>query len=89
MATTSVTVAEIRYGIKRLPEGRRKEVLLATATEIFSEFADRVMAFDIGAADRCADIVSRRDQLGPPLTGSTRRSPRSPSRPAHRWPPAM
>src|SRR3954451_12026148 len=34
--TTAVTVAEIRYGIARLPEGRRRESLHQAANEIFA-----------------------------------------------------
>ena len=34
--TTSITLAEILYGIARLPDGRRKEVLRTTASEVFA-----------------------------------------------------
>jgi hypothetical protein len=39
LCTTANTVAEIIYGIERLPEGRRKEVLRSAAAEIFEAFA--------------------------------------------------
>ena len=39
LRTTAVTLAEVRYGIARLPDGRRKQILLAAADEIFSAFA--------------------------------------------------
>ena len=32
LCTTAITVAEIRYGLERLPDGRRKDGLLAAAT---------------------------------------------------------
>lgn len=41
--TTAVTVAEIRYGIARLPEGRRRESLHQAANEIFSAFPRQVL----------------------------------------------
>ena len=41
LRTTAITLAEVRYGIARLPDGRRKQVLLAAADEIFSAFADQ------------------------------------------------
>jgi toxin FitB len=69
MATTSITVAEILYGIDHLPEGRRKQVFRTTATEVFRSFVDRVMAFDIDAADRYASVVSRRERSGRPIDG--------------------
>jgi hypothetical protein len=46
LATTAITVAEIRHGIERLPEGRRKEGLLSAATDLFAAFGDLVQPFD-------------------------------------------
>ena len=42
LCTTAVTVAEIRYGLERLPDGRRKDSLLAAATEVFAAFSESV-----------------------------------------------
>jgi toxin FitB len=67
--TTAVTVAEIRYGLERLPDGRRKDGLLATATEVFAEFSEFVHPFDADAAVWYATIVARRDRLGLPIDG--------------------
>jgi predicted nucleic acid-binding protein len=66
---TAVTVAEIRYGIERLPDGRRKEALRAAAIEIFAMFEDQILAFDAAAAEQYALVVSRRDVLGRPIEG--------------------
>ena len=67
--TTAITVAEIRYGIERLPEGRRKEDLRAAAAEIFETFAEQVLPFDATAAEQYALVVSQRDRLGLPIGG--------------------
>jgi toxin FitB len=67
--TTSITIAEILYGIERLPEGRRREVLRSTATEVFTTFADHVLPFDASAAAECARIVRDRDRAGAPIDG--------------------
>jgi len=67
--TSAITVAEIRYGIERLPEGTRKVDLRAAAIEIFGAFADRVLAFDAAAAEQYSLIVSRRERLGIPIEG--------------------
>jgi predicted nucleic acid-binding protein len=67
--TTSITVAEIAYGIERLPDGARKALLRATATQVFSAFADRVLPFDIGAAGLYGAIVSARERDGAPIDG--------------------
>jgi predicted nucleic acid-binding protein len=56
--TTSITVAEIAYGIERLPDGARKALLRATAAQVFSAFAEHVLAFDADAASLYGTIVS-------------------------------
>ncbi len=67
--TTAVTVAEIRYGLERLPDGRRKDTLLATATDVFASFSEFIQPFDADAAVWYATIVARRDRLGLPIDG--------------------
>jgi predicted nucleic acid-binding protein len=67
--TTSITLAEILYGIARLPDGRRKELLRTTATEVFATFEDQVLPFDSSAATHYADVVRVRDQIGLPIDG--------------------
>ncbi len=62
--TTSVTLAEILYGIERLPDGKRKELLRTTASEVFEPFADHVLPFDAGAAAHYSTLVATRDRLG-------------------------
>jgi toxin FitB len=69
LRTTAITLAEVRYGIARLPDGRRKQVLLAAADEVFSAFADQVMPVDTAAADHYAVIVSSRERAGRPIAG--------------------
>lgn len=67
--TTAITLAEVRYGIERLPDGGRKDLLRVTADEVFSAFADHVLAFDAPAAVDYAGIVSSRDRAGAPIDG--------------------
>ena len=80
--TTAVTVAEIRYGIARLPEGQRRETLQQAANEIFAAFPRQVPPFDLAAARanpaRVAgpgpprppqDRVAGRERLGHPIDG--------------------
>lgn len=69
MFTTSITLAEVRYGIERLPEGRRKDSLRNAAEDVFDAFADHVLAFDAIAAAEYARIVSSRDLAGEPIDG--------------------
>lgn len=67
--TTSITLAEIRYGIERLPDGRRKELLRTTAEDLFAAFADQILPFDAAAAAVYAWIVTRRESAGLPIDG--------------------
>ena len=69
LCITAITVAEILYGIERLPKGRRKEVLRSAAAEIFEAFAEQVLPFDTAAAEQYALVVTQRDGLGLPIDG--------------------
>jgi predicted nucleic acid-binding protein len=68
--TTAITLAEVAYGIARLPDGRRKDRLAAVAAAVFAEFDDVVLAFDAPAARRYATIVSDRERAGRPITAA-------------------
>jgi toxin FitB len=66
--TTSVTQAEILYGIALLPAGKRRDALATAADAVFTEdFAGRVLPFDGAAAERSAAIVAARRQAGNPI----------------------
>ena len=67
--TTAITLAEIRYGIERLPEGHRKNLLKATADEVFAAYEDQVLPFDASAAAEYAVIVTTRAAVGLPIDG--------------------
>jgi predicted nucleic acid-binding protein len=67
--TTSITLAEIRYGIERLPAGRRRDLLKATVDDVFAAFEDQVLPFDAAAAAHYPRIVTRRDHAGLPIDG--------------------
>lgn len=67
--TTSVTEAEIRYGVARLPSGQRKALLHSAVDGLFNEdLAGRILPFDGEAAKTYADIVSGRDRAGRPIS---------------------
>src|SRR5690348_739958 len=69
LCTTAITVAEIGYGIERLPRGRRREALKAAVAEVFGMFAEQILPFDAAAAEQYALVVSPRDGLGLPIDG--------------------
>lgn len=67
--TTAITRAEIMYGLRLLPQGRRRDNLCNAVTTIFDEdFAGRVLGFDDQAADVYADIAASRKQAGRPIS---------------------
>jgi predicted nucleic acid-binding protein len=67
--TTSVTQAEILFGIRRLPDGKRRDQLLANAVEVFSsDMAGRILSFDSIAADEYSQIVALWERSGRPIS---------------------
>lgn len=68
--TTAVTLAEVEYGIARLPDGRRKDQLASAAARVFGEFDDVIVAFDGRAARRYAQIVAYRERSGRPIAAA-------------------
>jgi predicted nucleic acid-binding protein len=67
--TSSITLAEIRHGLARLPDGRRKQVLVDAADDVFGAFADQVLPVDVAAAEHYAIIASARERSGKPISG--------------------
>jgi len=66
---SAVTVAEIRLGIAILSAGKRKELLLDLAEQMFQEdFPNRCLPFDCEAAGEYALIVSERSRQGHPIS---------------------
>ena len=68
--TTSITEAEIFYGLELLTKGKRREGLLAAAEAMFAEdLADRVLGFDSDAARAFSKIAAHRRALDRPGRG--------------------
>jgi toxin FitB len=66
---TTITQAEILYGIALLPAGKRRDELSQAAQLMFSEdFAGRVLPFDQAAAVAFANIASQRRRSGTPIS---------------------
>lgn len=54
---SSVTVAELLFGIGALPASKRKDMLAQTLDGLMRLFRDRVLPFDIDAARRYAELA--------------------------------
>lgn len=67
LATTAITIAEIHYGLARLPAGRRAAELRAAADDVLDAFSDQVWPFDAAAAAVYGDEAAAREQQGRPI----------------------
>lgn len=67
--TTTVTQAEILYGLKLLPQGQRRTLLEAAIRLIFDEdLAGKILPFDGSAADAYSNIAADRKRAGRPIS---------------------
>jgi predicted nucleic acid-binding protein len=70
LCTTAITVAEIHYGIERLPTGRRRTLLREAADEIFAQFGGEILPFDEVAAGTYPLVMVGRERAGLPIESS-------------------
>lgn len=61
---SSITLAELMFGIGALPQGHRRDRLAATLEGVLALFADRILSFDAPAARRYADLAVRARATG-------------------------
>lgn len=54
---SSVTLAELLFGIAALPAGRRKSTLESALDGLMELFGDRVLSFDLDAARHYAELA--------------------------------
>ncbi len=65
---STISMAEILYGIELLPKGKRRDGLFREAERIFaSDFAGRILVFDEPAAHIFGSIVADRRKQGRPI----------------------
>jgi toxin FitB len=61
-------LAELRYGVERLPEGARRRFLQMAIDRIREDgFRDRILPFDIQAAEEYGRLVAARERRGRPI----------------------
>lgn len=66
--TAAVCEAEIRYGLARLPAGRRRDDLTARSNVLVADgFQDRVLPFDSACAALYGEIRASREAAGRPI----------------------
>lgn len=70
VAITSITLAELLAGVRRLPDGQRKDVLAGRIEAAIEPYlgSHSVLPFDDIAADRYADVLVARESAGSPIS---------------------
>ncbi len=62
---STITVAEMRFGVRSLPEGRRRELLHnGLEQEVLPLFTGRVLAFDLAASQAYAELMANARSAG-------------------------
>ena len=64
LALPAIALAELRYGIARLPDGRRRSGLLRFWQATCTQFRGRVFSFDERAAERYGDVAADAERAG-------------------------
>lgn len=64
LSLPTIALAELGYGIARLPEGRRKSSLREFWVAIRERFAGRTFAFDVRAAEAYGELVAAAERRG-------------------------
>ena len=61
---STVTIAELMFGIGALPKGKRKEKLNAALEGVLELFTGRILPFDTNAARRYSDLAVKARAAG-------------------------
>lgn len=64
LALPTIALAELRYGIARLPDGRRRSGLLHFWHATCAQFRGRIFSFDERAAERYGDVAAGAERAG-------------------------
>jgi predicted nucleic acid-binding protein len=64
IAVTAITVAELRFGVHRLPAGRQRDALSVAIDDLLDTAGDRVLPFDARAAEVAGRLRADREATG-------------------------
>ncbi len=65
---TTVTEWELRFGVLRLPAGRRRDELAAGLARVLVDAEGHILDFDSAAAERAANVRFVRESSGRPIS---------------------
>ena len=60
----AVSRAELRFGVLKLPDGKRRNALATHIDRVLDLFKDRTLSFDAAAADQLAMIAAHCEKMG-------------------------
>lgn len=61
---TAISRAELRFGVLKLPDGKRKNTLATHVDRVLDLFNHRLLSFDAAAADQLALIAAHCEKIG-------------------------
>ncbi|MBA2348079.1 MAG: type II toxin-antitoxin system VapC family toxin [Solirubrobacterales bacterium] len=65
---TVITVAEVEYGVRRMPDGQRKDALADGVARLFAAFTGQILDFDRESAGAYARVRVERESRGRPIS---------------------
>lgn len=68
IAIPTVAIGELRYGVARLPEGKRKQSLAHALDVLVDRFAASLLSYDVLAANACGEILATAEAAGRPMS---------------------
>jgi len=77
---STISYAELRFGVLKMPDGKRRNDLAAQIDRALELFKDRMIEFNVKAAEQLAQIGARCKEIGKPATARMRILPRLPRR---------
>jgi len=65
---STISYAELRFGVLKMPDGKRRNDLAAQIDRALELFKDRMLEFNVKAAEQLAQIGARCKEIGKPAT---------------------
>jgi predicted nucleic acid-binding protein len=67
LALPTVAIGELRYGVTRLSDGRRKASLQQALDALVTRFAGTLINYDVLAANACGEMLAAAEFVGRPM----------------------
>jgi len=65
--TTSITLLEVRFGLHIMAAGKRRSLLMEAFEAVLGKLGQRVIPFDVAAAQQTGDLMASRHKKGRPV----------------------